>query len=96
MLATGGRFPPQLREPEPMHAMVDAGPVTFSPNNCFQGFPFSLGPRLFPFTRQPRPAPAFHDDTITAPLGRVTGTGCQCTLDLLANLSVLVVHRMQS
>jgi hypothetical protein len=47
MLATGGRFPPQLREPEPMHGMVDAGPVTFSPNNCFQGFPFSLGPGFF-------------------------------------------------
>jgi hypothetical protein len=57
-------------------------------------------PRLFPYTKpsiaKPWPALAFHNDTITAPLRRVTGTGCQCTLDLLGNLPVLVVHRMQS
>ena len=41
---------------------------------------------------QPRPATCVsrqHDHYT------VTGSGCQCTLDLLANLSVLVVHRMQ-
>lgn len=67
----------------------DAGPSHFSLTTVSRVSRVSLSSLGPGFFRTPTPSiacrglhQAFHDDTITAPLGRVTGPGCRCTADL--------------